>query len=69
VIDTRHCVAAVVYVYGHHARDLPKRLTQGFHDHHEFRRQRCTCISTKRAAWRSPCSRDWARTCNSLRIT
>ncbi|MBM3528436.1 MAG: nickel-responsive transcriptional regulator NikR [Alphaproteobacteria bacterium] len=32
----RRCVAALVYVYDHHARDLPKRLTQGFHDHHDL---------------------------------
>lgn len=36
VAGTRHCVAAPVYVYDHHARDLPKRLTQGFHDHHDL---------------------------------
>ena len=33
---TRNCVAALVYVYDHHARDLPKRLTQEFHDHHDL---------------------------------
>jgi CopG family transcriptional regulator, nickel-responsive regulator len=33
---SRNCVAALVYVYDHHARDLPKRLTQGFHDHHDL---------------------------------
>jgi len=36
VADTRNCVAALVYVYDHHARDLPKRLTQEFHDHHDL---------------------------------
>lgn len=36
VADTRNCVAALVYVYDHHARELPKRLTQGFHDHHDL---------------------------------
>ena len=36
VAGSRHCVAAVVYVYDHHARELPKRLTQGFHDHHDL---------------------------------
>ena len=36
VAGSRHCVAALVYVYDHHARDLPKRLTQGFHDHHDL---------------------------------
>ena len=28
------CVAALVYVYDHHSRELSKRLTQNFHDHH-----------------------------------
>lgn len=30
------CVAAVVYVYDHEARELPKRLTRAFHDHHQL---------------------------------
>lgn len=28
------CVAAVVYVYDHEARQLSQRLTRAFHDHH-----------------------------------
>jgi len=28
------CVAALVYVYDHHVRELAKRLTQAFHSHH-----------------------------------
>jgi CopG family nickel-responsive transcriptional regulator len=36
VAGTRNCVAALVYVYDHHSRELPKRLTQSFHDHHEL---------------------------------
>ena len=32
----RDCVAAVVYIYDHAARELPKRLTETFHDHHEL---------------------------------
>ncbi len=28
------CVAALAYVYDHHRRDLPRRLTDTFHDHH-----------------------------------
>lgn len=36
VAGSRHCVAALVYVYDHHARELPKRLTQEFHDHHDL---------------------------------
>lgn len=30
------CAAAVAYVYDHHRRDLPERLTNAFHDHHEL---------------------------------
>ncbi len=29
-------VAALVYVYDHSARELSKRLTQAFHDHHDL---------------------------------
>ncbi|MGE0035863.1 MAG: nickel-responsive transcriptional regulator NikR [Xanthobacteraceae bacterium] len=32
----RECVAALVYVYDHAARQLPRRLTETFHDHHEL---------------------------------
>jgi CopG family nickel-responsive transcriptional regulator len=32
----RHCVAALVYVYDHAARQLSKRLADTFHDHHEL---------------------------------
>ena len=32
----RPCVAALVYVYDHEARELPKRLTRTFHDHHDL---------------------------------
>jgi len=31
-----HCVAALVYVYDHAARDLSKRLVQNFHGHHDL---------------------------------
>jgi CopG family nickel-responsive transcriptional regulator len=30
------CVAALVYVYDHAARELSKRLVQSFHGHHEM---------------------------------
>jgi CopG family transcriptional regulator, nickel-responsive regulator len=30
------CVAAAIYVYDHDARELPKRLNQTFHDHHDL---------------------------------
>lgn len=36
VAGTKPCVAALVYVYDHEARELPKRLTQGFHDRHDL---------------------------------
>jgi CopG family nickel-responsive transcriptional regulator len=32
----RPCVAALVYVYDHEARELPKRLTRDFHKHHDL---------------------------------
>jgi CopG family nickel-responsive transcriptional regulator len=31
---SRDCVAALVYVYDHEARELSRRLTRTFHDHH-----------------------------------
>ena len=34
----RPCVAALIYVYDHHQRELPKRLTREFHDHHDLAR-------------------------------
>ncbi|MGH6770051.1 MAG: nickel-responsive transcriptional regulator NikR [Xanthobacteraceae bacterium] len=30
------CIAALVYVYDHNARQLSKRLADTFHDHHEL---------------------------------
>lgn len=36
VAGARNCVATLVYVYDHHARELPRRLTQEFHDHHDL---------------------------------
>src|ERR1700684_2355521 len=32
----RPCVAALVYLYAHDARELPKRLTRDFHDRHDI---------------------------------
>ena len=32
----RDCVAALVYVYDHSARQLSKRLADTFHDHHDL---------------------------------
>ncbi len=32
----QHCLAALIYVYDHHQRELPKRLARDFHDHHEL---------------------------------
>jgi CopG family nickel-responsive transcriptional regulator len=36
VADGRDCIATLSYVYDHAARELPKRLTQEFHDHHHL---------------------------------
>src|SRR5262245_17473371 len=33
---SRDCVATLSYVYDHEARELPKRLTREFHDHHDL---------------------------------
>ena len=30
------CVAALVYVYDHHVRELSRRLTENFHHHHDL---------------------------------
>src|SRR5690606_34915473 len=35
-ISKGKCVAALVYVYDHAARDLPKRLVENFHGHHDL---------------------------------
>jgi CopG family nickel-responsive transcriptional regulator len=36
VAGARPCVAALIYVYDHEARDLPKRLTHDFHERHDL---------------------------------
>src|SRR5271170_5139764 len=30
------CLAALIYIYDHEVRDLPKRLTRDFHDRHDL---------------------------------
>lgn len=34
--ENSHCVAALFYVYDHEARELSKRLTKTFHEHHDM---------------------------------
>jgi CopG family transcriptional regulator, nickel-responsive regulator len=36
VAGSRDCIATLSYVYDHAARELPKRLTQDFHEHHHL---------------------------------
>ena len=36
IAGARPCVAALVYLYDHEARELPKRLTRDFHDRHDL---------------------------------
>ena len=36
ISGSRFCVAALVYVYDHEARELPKRLTRDFHKHRDL---------------------------------
>lgn len=50
--QTGACVAGLVYVYDHAARDLSKRLVQEFHGHHDLALATCTSISTTTIAWR-----------------
>jgi CopG family transcriptional regulator, nickel-responsive regulator len=33
---SRNCIATLSYVYDHAARELPKRLTKDFHEHHNL---------------------------------
>jgi CopG family nickel-responsive transcriptional regulator len=32
----RQCIATLSYIYDHASRELPKRLTKDFHDHHDL---------------------------------
>lgn len=34
--NNRACVATLSYIYDHADRELPKRLTKEFHDHHDL---------------------------------
>ncbi|SPW31154.1 Nickel-responsive regulator [Edwardsiella tarda] len=34
--QSANCVAALFYVYDHESRELSKRLTRTFHDHHDL---------------------------------
>ena len=36
VAGSRPCVAALIYMYDHETRDLPKRLTRDFHHRHDL---------------------------------
>jgi CopG family transcriptional regulator, nickel-responsive regulator len=36
VAGARPCIAALVYMYDHEARDLPNRLTRDFHHRHDL---------------------------------
>jgi CopG family transcriptional regulator, nickel-responsive regulator len=32
----QRCLAALIYIYDHHQRELAKRLTSDYHDHHDL---------------------------------
>jgi len=36
VASARSCIAALVYVYDHETRELPKRLTRDYHERHDL---------------------------------
>ena len=46
------CVAALVYVYDHTARDLSRRLVENYHATMISRWRRCTSISMTTIAWK-----------------
>ena len=49
----RDCVAALVYVYDHAARQLPAPADRDLpRSSRDCRCRRCTCISTTTVAWR-----------------
>jgi CopG family nickel-responsive transcriptional regulator len=48
------CVAALVYVYDHAARDLSSRLVNNFHDHHDLSLATLHVHLDTTTAWRSP---------------
>ena len=50
--DAQAGVAALVYVYDHRDRELPKRLTRSSHEHMICRLRRCTSTLITIAAWR-----------------
>ncbi len=33
---SNQCLAALIYIYDHEQRELPKRLTHDFHEHHDL---------------------------------
>jgi CopG family transcriptional regulator, nickel-responsive regulator len=41
-------VAALIYVYDHHQRELPKRQTRDFRDHHDLAQANSPCSSGSR---------------------
>ncbi len=46
--EAQDCIAALVYVYDHEARELSKRLTRSFHQHHDLSLDRDACPSRSR---------------------
>jgi CopG family transcriptional regulator, nickel-responsive regulator len=36
VAGKRPCIAALIYIYNHEARNLPRRLTRDFHNRHDL---------------------------------
>jgi CopG family nickel-responsive transcriptional regulator len=36
VAGPQQCLAALIYIYDHQQRELPKRLTRNFHNHHDL---------------------------------
>jgi CopG family nickel-responsive transcriptional regulator len=45
--EAPYCVAALSYVYNHHARDLAERLTNLQHQHHDLVLSTCTAPGSR----------------------
>ena len=65
----RQCVAALVYVYDHETRELPKRLTRNFHERHDLAETTLHVHLDHDAVLKSQYLRGVALTCRNSPIT
>ena len=65
----QQCLAALIYVYDHHQRELPKRLTSDFHDHHDLARATLHVHLDHESCMEVTVLKDPAKTCRSSPTT